>query len=194
MNLWYALENGWEVYMLVTCAGRLLGQLLGLPNTRPCDHETAWAHNLRSKNLEDERHIYKRERIYGQKQKQQQQKHTFSELTSRHYRCHCPQCLHEGSIYHQVTTGIGEMLERVQVVIKVRWIDCKWSVMVQVNKIIVTRYRSEETLTRMRSSPTLTFSPSDLCLEAGWMVHQQASPETDKQIKNVETCIIMCGI
>ena len=39
-----------------------------------------------------------------------------------------------------------------------------------------TRYRSEETLTRMRSSPTLTFSPSDRCLEAGWMVHQHASP------------------
>ena len=28
----------------------------------------------------------------------------------------------------------------------------------------------------MRSSPIRTFSPSDLCLEAGWMVHQQASP------------------
>lgn len=40
----------------------------------------------------------------------------------------------------------------------------------------LTRYRSEETLTRMRSSPTRTFSPSDRCLEAGWMVHQHASP------------------
>lgn len=49
-----------------------------------------------------------------------------------------------------------------------------------VNQIEVTRYRSEETLTRMRSSPTRTFSPSDLCLEAGWMVHQQASPVTDR--------------
>lgn len=28
----------------------------------------------------------------------------------------------------------------------------------------------------MRSSPIRTFSPSDLCLEAGCMVHQQASP------------------
>lgn len=28
----------------------------------------------------------------------------------------------------------------------------------------------------MRSSPTRTFSPSDLCLEAGCIVHQQASP------------------
>ena len=28
----------------------------------------------------------------------------------------------------------------------------------------------------MRSSPTRTFSPSDLCLEAGCVVHQQASP------------------
>lgn len=52
----------------------------------------------------------------------------------------------------------------------------------QINKIMFTRYRSEETLTRMRSSPTLTFSPSDLCLEAGWMVHQQASPVKDNQI------------
>lgn len=40
----------------------------------------------------------------------------------------------------------------------------------------LTKYRSEETLTRIRSSPTRTFSPSDRCLEAGWMVHQQASP------------------
>lgn len=53
------------------------------------------------------------------------------------------------------------------------------TVTVKVNKAVVTRYRSEETLTRMRSSPTLTFSPSDLCLEAGWMVHQQASPARD---------------
>ncbi len=28
----------------------------------------------------------------------------------------------------------------------------------------------------MASSPTLTFSPSDLCLEDGCTVHQQASP------------------
>lgn len=40
----------------------------------------------------------------------------------------------------------------------------------------LTRYLSEETLTRMRSSPTLTFSPSDRCFDAGWMVHQHASP------------------
>lgn len=39
-----------------------------------------------------------------------------------------------------------------------------------------TRYLSVDTLTRIRSSPMRTFSPSDLCLEAGWMVHQQASP------------------
>lgn len=31
----------------------------------------------------------------------------------------------------------------------------------------------------MRSSPTLTFSPSDLCFEAGWMVHQHASPKRE---------------
>ena len=42
--------------------------------------------------------------------------------------------------------------------------------------VLVTRYLSEETLTRMRSSPTRTFSPSDLCLLAGWIVHQHASP------------------
>ena len=28
----------------------------------------------------------------------------------------------------------------------------------------------------MRSSPTLTFSPSERCLDAGWIVHQQDSP------------------
>ncbi len=39
-----------------------------------------------------------------------------------------------------------------------------------------TRYLSVDTLTRIRSSPMRTFSPSDLCLDAGWMVHQQASP------------------
>lgn len=40
----------------------------------------------------------------------------------------------------------------------------------------LTKYRSVATLTKMRSSPTLTFSPSDLCFDAGWMVHQHASP------------------
>ena len=37
-------------------------------------------------------------------------------------------------------------------------------------------YLSEATLTKIRSSPTLTFSPSDRCLEAGCIVHQQDSP------------------
>lgn len=41
---------------------------------------------------------------------------------------------------------------------------------------IPTRYRSVDTLTRIRSSPMRTFSPSDLCLDAGWIVHQQDSP------------------
>lgn len=41
---------------------------------------------------------------------------------------------------------------------------------------IPTRYRSVDTLTRIRSSPMRTFSPSDLCLDAGWIVHQHASP------------------
>lgn len=107
-------------------------------------------------------------------------KQTFSQLTARHHRGHRPKSLHERSIYHQVTTGVGEMLKRRQVVKILRSIDHKLSAQVQVNETVVTRYRSEETLTRMRSSPTLTFSPSDLCLEAGWMVHQQASPETHK--------------
>lgn len=40
----------------------------------------------------------------------------------------------------------------------------------------LTRYLSEDTLTSMKSSPTLTFSPSDLCLLAGCIVHQQVSP------------------
>lgn len=38
----------------------------------------------------------------------------------------------------------------------------------------------------MRSSPTLTFSPSDLCLDAGWIVHQHASPgETFKNFTQI---------
>ena len=40
-----------------TCAGRPLAQLQGLPSTHPCDHGTAWAHNLQSENLEGESHI-----------------------------------------------------------------------------------------------------------------------------------------
>lgn len=36
----------------VTCAGRPLGQLLGLPNTRPCDRGTVGAHTHQSENLE----------------------------------------------------------------------------------------------------------------------------------------------
>jgi hypothetical protein len=40
----------------------------------------------------------------------------------------------------------------------------------------LTRYLSVATDTKIRSSPTLTFSPSDRCLEAGWSVHQHDSP------------------
>ena len=40
----------------------------------------------------------------------------------------------------------------------------------------LTRYLSEEMLIRIRSSPTLTFSPSDLCFDLGWTVHQVSSP------------------
>lgn len=32
---------------------------------------------------------------------------------------------------------------------------------------LLTRYRSVATDTKIRSSPTLTFSPSDLCFDAG---------------------------
>lgn len=35
----------------------------------------------------------------------------------------------------------------------------------------------------MRSSPTRTFSPSDLCLEAGCIVHQQASPMGGRSLR-----------
>lgn len=48
---------------------------------------------------------------------------------------------------------------------------------------LLTRYRSEETLTRMRSSPTRTFSPSDLCFEAGCIVHQHASPKSGVTVR-----------
>ena len=34
-------------------------------------------------------------------------------------------------------------------------------------EVLLTKYLSEATLTSMRSSPTLTFSPSDLCFDAG---------------------------
>ena len=44
----------------------------------------------------------------------------------------------------------------------------------------------------MRSSPTRTFSPSDLCLEAGCVVHQQASPMGGggKGSLNVCACVL----
>ena len=43
-------------------------------------------------------------------------------------------------------------------------------------KWIFTKYLSVATETRIASSPTRTFSPSDLCFEEGWIVHQHASP------------------
>lgn len=49
-----------------------------------------------------------------------------------------------------------------------------------------TKYRSVATDTRIRSSPTRTFSPSDLCLEAGCTVHQHASPLRIKTLRNSE--------
>jgi len=39
-----------------------------------------------------------------------------------------------------------------------------------------TKYRSVATDTKIKSSPTRTFSPSDRCFDAGCTVHQQASP------------------
>lgn len=59
------------------------------------------------------------------------------------------------------------ILKRNSLLCKIQNLDFYW----------LTRYLSEDTLTSMRSSPTRTFSPSDLCLDAGWMVHQHASPE-----------------
>lgn len=56
------------------------------------------------------------------------------------------------------------------------WFFRKIQIHIQDMRDKLTRYRSEDRLTRMRSSPIRTFSPSDLCLDAGWMVHQQASP------------------
>lgn len=45
------------------------------------------------------------------------------------------------------------------------------------NKIIKrTKYRSVATDTKIKSSPTRTFSPSDRCLDAGCIVHQHVSP------------------
>lgn len=56
--------------------------------------------------------------------------------------------------------------------------DLLWSndVLYCTDAAALTRYLSEETLTSIKSSPTRTFSPSDLCLEAGCTVHQHASP------------------
>jgi len=47
---------------------------------------------------------------------------------------------------------------------------------ISLSSVKLTKYRSVATDTRIRSSPTRTFSPSDLCLEAGCTVHQHASP------------------
>lgn len=50
----------YQEQILLTCAGRPLGQLLGSPSIRPCDHETAGARTLQSENLVDERNIAER--------------------------------------------------------------------------------------------------------------------------------------
>lgn len=177
-----------EVKGLVTCAGHLLGQLQGLPNTRPCGHGKAWARILQSENLERSCQFVKRDKESGSVEitvffKAITTLLTFSQLTPRHHRSHCPQSLHERGVYHQVTTGIRQMLNKAEFVLTIRFIETQTvSLSVRLVTSLVTRYLSEETLTRMRSSPTLTFSPSDLCLEAGWMVHQQASPVIEKQI------------
>ena len=54
----------------------------------------------------------------------------------------------------------------------------KWLIRKCLTKFFksLTKYLSVATDTRMASSPVRTFSPSDLCLEDGWIVHQQASP------------------
>lgn len=58
---------------------------------------------------------------------------------------------------------------------------------------VITKYLSVATDTKIRSSPTRTFSPSDLCFDAGCTVHQQASP---KQIIGwvIKTALIFCVI
>ena len=57
----------------------------------------------------------------------------------------------------------------------------KWLIRKCLTKFFtsLTKYLSVATDTRMASSPVRTFSPSDLCLEDGWIVHQQASPSED---------------
>jgi len=61
-----------------------------------------------------------------------------------------------------------------------------WNIIIFFVKL--TKYRSVATDTRIRSSPTRTFSPSDLCLEAGCTVHQHASPSRIKKktLRNFE--------
>lgn len=51
----------------------------------------------------------------------------------------------------------------------------KLSVLVCCSYSLLTRYLSLDTLTKKMSSPARTFSPSDLCLDAGWTVNQQLS-------------------
>ena len=46
-----------------------------------------------------------------------------------------------------------------------------------------TRYLSVATDTKITSSPTRTFSPSDLCFDAGCTVHQHASPKYKIHLK-----------
>lgn len=55
-------ENIYYVQICVfhTCAGHHLGQLLELPNTRPCDHGKAWARTLQRENLGKKNNFAKR--------------------------------------------------------------------------------------------------------------------------------------
>lgn len=58
-----------------------------------------------------------------------------------------------------------------------------FEILLSFNNVKFTKYRSVATDTRIRSSPTRTFSPSDLCLEAGCTVHQHASPLRTKLLR-----------
>lgn len=71
-------NSGFCVFL--TCAGHHLGQLLELPNTRPCDHGKAWAHTLQRENLEKKNNFAK----HANKQTFQFNKKTITNLQQAH--------------------------------------------------------------------------------------------------------------
>lgn len=101
----------------VTCAGHLLVQRLGWLDIHPCVHGKASTHNPQSGTLEADS-VTERPLCKHQLQKKTSAKNllTFSQLTSWHHWGHGPQCLHERGVYHQVTAGIGQVLNKKQAV------------------------------------------------------------------------------